>query len=197
MRDINDLLSRALTGQLSDREVTEVAECLMSGTEDPYDCLLILGRASAIQYRDLVESQLQVYDDPMLVRLAVQILCRYWGFGRDYRDTVVRLAHGEIWDEEEDARLMAISCCSEILPDETHPELWSYLIDVALNEKEREVVRQAAYSALALGIGASVVELPTPVRFRINEDMDQKVLNCIREHISVLSGSKHPLPLPP
>jgi hypothetical protein len=46
-----------------------------ANAEDRYDLLFVIGKANALGHRRLVESFLETPDDPMLARLALQILC--------------------------------------------------------------------------------------------------------------------------
>jgi hypothetical protein len=178
-----DLIKKASSGNITQQEIQDVYNALINHTGDKYELLLILGRAGTIQYRKTVEQYLSSPDDPMLARLALQILCQYWGLTREYKDTIEQYIRRVDWDEEEDVRLMAISCSGAILMDESNAELLSLVYDIFRSDKENEITRGAAYEALAIASGKSVYDIPQPIHFDLNKDVDQSVIEKIKNQI--------------
>ena len=74
-----ELVEKATNGTITKSEIKEAHEALVEKTGDEYDLLLVLGRSEAKQYKELVEKYLKANHDPMLARLSLQVLCRYWG----------------------------------------------------------------------------------------------------------------------
>jgi hypothetical protein len=173
----NQLVTKATHGRLSTRELQQVAQGLASGNTDPYEALLVIGRANATQYRNLVDKYLQCREDPMLARLALQVLCRYWGLTAEYQEELDRFAHKVDWDEDDDIRLMAIDCIGSFLAENKVPRLLSLLLQIFRNDSERQIVREAAYCSLALAAGKQAGELPSASRhFDLEHDVDCSVI---------------------
>lgn len=164
-------------------DISSIVDELKSKRGDTYSQLLALGRANAKQYKELVAGFLNSPEDPMLARLALQILCRYWGFSEEYSGNVLEFVNGVSWDDDHDVRIMAISCSDELIDYVKHRDLLRAVFDISLDENDSPVARQAAYCAMAISCGISVVDLPSPVRFNLNSDMDPIVLESIRSRI--------------
>lgn len=180
----DDLIHRATSGTITADELASVAESLRNRKGDDYDHLLVLGRAGATQYRSDVEDFLNCPDDPMLSRLALQVLCRYWGLAEDYASDILRFVKGLEWDEDEDVRIMAISCSDSLLALPQHRDLLAEVYRIATDPDEDHVARQAAYSALAISIGVAPSELPSPARFNIDTDIDPRILEDAKTRLT-------------
>jgi len=63
----------------------------------------------------------------MLARLAVQVLCSYWGLASEYSGTLKEFIQRVDWDTEDDVRIMAISCCGSIVARKEHADLLGLL----------------------------------------------------------------------
>src|SRR4051812_19227296 len=113
--NMTELIEKATTGSLEQDELEAVVECLQTNTCPRYEALLVIGRSGAVQYRDLVESYLDTREDPMLARLALMILCRYWHLSSEYQEQLEAFARGVEWDESDDIRLLAISILGTFL----------------------------------------------------------------------------------
>lgn len=183
-----ELIEKASNGKIKQSEIKLVYEALVNHSGDEYDLLLILGRSEAKQYRDIVEQYLYSPHDPMLARLALQILCRYWGLASEYKDKLEKFIKKVEWDGEEDVRLMAIGCVADAFKKKPCPKLLSYVYYIYKNVEEDEITRGAAYETLALVSGLSPSELPQPHRFDLNKDIDPSVMKYAEEII--LRGSR-------
>ena len=171
-----ELVEKATNGTITKSEIKEAHEALVEKTGDEYDLLLVLGRSEAKQYKELVEKYLKATHDPMLARLSLQVLCRYWGLADEYQDELERFIAWEDWDEEEDVRLMAIGCVVELYKENENPKLLKYVYDVFRNDSEDEITREAAYETLALVSGVPIKDLPQPSSFDLATDVDSSVL---------------------
>ena len=176
------LIAKATRGQLTARELQQVAQGLTSGNADPYEALLVIGRANAKQYRGLVDRYLQCREDPMLARLALQVLCRYWGLTAEYQEAIEQFVRKVDWDEDDDVRLMAIDCAGTFLAENKSHRLLSLLLQIFRDESERQIVREAAYCSLALAAGKGADELPAASRhFDLEHDVDHSVIAVAEE----------------
>lgn len=170
-------IKKAIEGSLSRHELESVAQSLVTGENDRYEALLILGRAGAIQYRKLVEQFLDRHDDPMMARLALQVLCRYWELSTDYRDVLKRFINKVDWDQDDDVRLMAIASAGSLLAKEKDLNLLASLLQIFRDLSERQIVREAAYIALAVAMGKQWDELPPHSRhFDLERDVDHSII---------------------
>lgn len=176
------LIAKAEQGKLSTGELQQIAQELISGDADPYEALLVIGRAGAMQYRSVVDGYLQFHDDPMLARLALQVLCRYWGLAGEYLEEIICFVRKVDWDEDDDIRLMAIDCAGSLLVEQRSSRLLSLLLQIFRDHSERQIVREAAYCSLALATGKRLDELPTASRhFDLEHDVDASVIVLAEE----------------
>jgi hypothetical protein len=186
-------VARATMGLLSKAELREVADVLHGRAGDKYHAMLVLGRASATEYRGLVEKYLDSRDDPMLARLALQVLGGYWGLTGDYLKQVERFVRKVEWDDEDDVRLMAIDCVGSHLANNSAPNLLSLLLTVFRDGSERQIVREAAYCALAVAAGVAQRSLPEASRhFDLERDVDQSVIEHAESSLAVNHGVPNP-----
>jgi hypothetical protein len=147
---------------LSSEEVRWVARQLETD-QTQYDCytlLHLLGLNPDMGYRPLVERYLVSPTDPMLARLALSILCDWWSLKDEYVDTVVEFVDGQPWDEDGDARQVAIRWAGEIIREDwdAHRSLADRLLRIATDDAENPVLRDDATRALAIAEG--ITELP-------------------------------------
>lgn len=178
-----ELIEKATNGTITKSEIKKAYDALVAQTGDEYELLLVLGRSEAKEYKAVVERYLRATHDPMLVKLSLQVLCRYWGLTSEYQDQLEKFIAWEDWDEEEDVRLMAISCVAELYKEKGNPKLLKYVYDVFNDESEDEITREAAYETLALVSGVSVNDLPQPVHFDFASDVDADVLAKVEKLI--------------
>ncbi len=183
--DVSALLKATSERRLNDGEVDGVARELAAGhASDPYSSLLLIGRASAVRHRGLVETFLDRHDDPMLVRLALQVLCKFWEYTPDYVNRVVSCMQRSEWDAEDDARQMAFSIAGEYLRAGRNAEMLAELLRVVEDNSEGSVLRGDAYLALARAMGKEWTELPKPSRLPpIEQLVDRKVINAAEQRL--------------
>jgi hypothetical protein len=160
------LLERAKSGVITAQEVSLVAAELRDSTSeaDPYTLLHIVGHSGDTSYRPLVEEFLGHERDPMLARLALQILCDYWGDTTRYAEEVLLFLRGVSWDDEEDVRRAAITTAGEHLRAHLHPAMLRELLRLFEDEREAQIIRESAYCALARAAGRDWGELPSAGR---------------------------------
>jgi hypothetical protein len=173
----DELLERAKWGKISDDELARVAERLAGGQGDPYTLLHILGKAGATNYRGLVESFLQHREDPMVARLALQILGGFWGETDRYAPAMIEFAQGIDWDVENFVCLMALSLLGEHALRCKDARIIAILLRVFDNEALDPVVREEAYFALGRSIGKEWRDLPPKSRLLDwDSDIDESIL---------------------
>src|SRR6185437_426082 len=107
----------SMSGQLSKQELRDIVRMVTrrEGGTSLYTALHILGHAGDASYEAIVSAFLDSQDNPMLARLALQILCSYWGLCDQYVEEVRQFVDGVAWDEGEDVRLAAISIGGDYL----------------------------------------------------------------------------------
>jgi hypothetical protein len=157
-----ELLDKAKDGQLSASELDQVVAAIKDPkvVGDRYTLLNIIGHSADTSYEDLVASYLDCADDPMLARLALQILCSFWGKTPAYLDYVRRFMRGVNWDAEDDVRQIAISIAGEYVRKTWDEDLFQELLDIATNETNLPWIRQFAIEALARAMGDEWADIP-------------------------------------
>ena len=156
------LLDKAKDGRLSGHELDQVVAAIKDPdvAGDRYTLLHIIGRAMDPSCEDLVAGYLDCPEDPMLARLALQILSSYWGKTSQYMDYVRRFLRGVDWDTDGDVRQIAISIAGEFLRKTWDEELFRDLLDIATNETNFPEMRRFAIEALARAMGDDWNEIP-------------------------------------
>src|SRR5438128_1825608 len=145
-----ELLERVKHGPLPRREVEAIAAELRKPWPDTdrYTLLYLLGRGGDASYRALVEPYLNGPDD-MVARLALWVLCYYWGLAAECREQLLRFMRGVHWDHLEQCRLAAIAIAGDYLATASDPQLLRQLVTTCENKGEDQTIRAQAYSARA------------------------------------------------
>jgi len=183
MRNLQFLLERAKAGTISDEDVEAVASELRANprARHAYTMLHIVGRAFATRHRDLVESYLEAEWDPMLARLALQIVCNFWGETSRYLGRVFSALQGLSWDREDDVKQIAISIAGEYLRKHKNRELLKTVFGIFNDASEDMTIREAAYLALGRACGREWSELPPASRrFDIQADTDGAIISQVQ-----------------
>ena len=182
MNDMGDLLDRAKSGLLSKREVSNIAGALAAGiAKDPYTAIHVLGLMNSVEHEQVVAKYLRSSDDPMVARIALQVLSANWGLAERYRDAIEEFSRGVAWDEDGDVRLAALSAAGELARGSNDARLVALLLSVLDDEGNSRLVRQAAYFGLARAAGKEWSELPPASRtLDVVNDLDASVLGWAR-----------------
>lgn len=186
MTEFGEMLGRAKSGTLSAREldvaVQAISECRTS-QGDLYTALHVVGLAGSPAQAEVVRKYLRMPADPMLSRLALQILGDYWGLSSDLLPELRRFLTGVDWDVEGDVRDVAISITGRHLREVGGPaDLARMLMSIADDDSEFGLVREAALRALAVGLGDSLIETSSPaVRVRVGSAQAVDVLARARK----------------
>jgi hypothetical protein len=144
--------------------------------EHRYRLLNILGYSFDLKYQELVEKFLYNPDDPMLAKLALQILCYRFAKEKEYVDYVLDFMKGVSWDKEDDCKLVAISIAGESLRMFQSKELLSMLISI-FEQEESMVINQTAYLALMRALGFDRKEMPPSFRLLDpNTEIDKNII---------------------
>lgn len=161
--ELSALLEQVKAGDKLPPETVDAVAATVEHEEtsdrDRYTGLHILGLAQARQYRSLLERFLEDPDDPMLARIALLGLARYWNEADAYLDHVTQAVDGQEWDYLGDVQLTAISIAGDYLSDHDSPELLRTLIDRAEAAPRGTAERNAALDALARAIGLTWPEI--------------------------------------
>ncbi|MEW6363200.1 MAG: hypothetical protein AB1714_01025 [Acidobacteriota bacterium] len=191
--NFDELLQKAKRGEISQEEIDDVARVLTTARDEnlsEYTLLHIIGRGFSLKHEELVVSFLERKDDPMLVRLALQILCHFWGKTEKYLATVKEYLHGAPWDEDDDVKLMAISITGEYLRKKPEADLLRRLLHLFRDAAEERITREAAYCAMARAYGWGWQEIPRASRhFDLEKDTDKEVLEWALARTS--EGGEH------
>lgn len=183
LTDLRSTLDRAKSGEISRAEVEEVANALRAGSDehDVYTLLHIVGRAGGPRFEHLVAGFLNHSDDPMIARLALQILGVHWGLGSRYTSEILRFLEGVEWDTDEDVRLAAISSAGEVVRSGSDRHLLRALVRIGTDISELDLMREAAIAGIARAIGYRYDQIPPPTRReRPDSDWSTEVLDQAR-----------------
>ncbi|MBA2367848.1 MAG: hypothetical protein H0V82_02350 [Candidatus Protochlamydia sp.] len=168
-KNYNELLEEAKLGKISTNEINYVAQKLNEKSESNYTLIHILGKAKAIQYRNLIEPFLNYPDDPLVSKIALQCLCTYWDLTNEFSEELKIFIRGEDWDDFDDVRLTAIGISGEYLRSTSNKDLLHVLVDVFENletsplikrAENPELVRSCAYYAIARALGKNYDQIP-------------------------------------
>lgn len=159
--ELIDLMRRVKINSLTRSEIDQVADRLVNdqGDDDAYSLLYIVGRSGGLWHEKLVASYLENPDDPMLTRLALQILCSFWKLSEKYVEYIDRFLTGVPWDADDEIRLMAISVSGGFLRDHNHLGIRTKLLSLLRDEHESGLVRESALEALARSLGRDWKEI--------------------------------------
>lgn len=178
--NLSELLDKAKWDRLSSAEIEWVRRQLADHPEaaDEYTLLHIAGRGLLRPDPALVGPYLERSDDPMLARLALQILCNYWGLTERYLPVVRRFVEGVEWDDDS-VRLVALSIAGRYLREHADPGLLDLLLEIAQPDPKspEETLRaQVALEALAAAVGRPREELrPVSTGFDTDDEWSRGV----------------------
>jgi|GEM_PF-2155607 len=153
LQSVDELLQEAKWGKLTKEEISYVANRVAESrdTEDAelYLLLAILGEAEAREYKDLVEFFLHYPSNPDISDEAFVVLTGHWDLSGEYLNEMKQFLKGVEWDTWEDIRMSAIKAAGRYLTGYEEKELLETLIRLVEDEKEDEMIRKSAYTALA------------------------------------------------
>lgn len=184
--DLNELLVKARSDRLSDRELKLVKNIIHSGDSrsgDMYTALHILGVSAGPESSNLVEPYLHYPEDPMISRMAMEVLLGYWGLRKGYEDVLKEFMTGVTWDDEYDVRQAAIGFAGRFASDgEDRADLTKRLLDIADDESDDELMREEAVRALAVAVGDPREILPeASKRVALSSTWSAQILNRARQ----------------
>lgn len=152
------MVRQAESGALSAAKVRDIADALVSGAaaEATYTDLLVLGLAAGPQYASTVEPYLSARHGVDVVRMALDVLCNYWGLTEMYKTHVMAFAEGVPWDDEEHSlQCAALRICGEYLRDRRSDDAVFHLIEKAARGHPGDSVALAARRALGRASGGN------------------------------------------
>ncbi len=136
----------------------------------------------ATEHVDLVKSYLEYKNDPMISKLSLQILCKYWGQTSHYKNYIIKFIRGVDWDIDEDVKIMAIGCAGNYLKDNVDIELLQEIYLVFIKDDD-EINRAAAYKGLALACRVDMTNFPSPYKFDLLKDVDLDVVDKVEKQL--------------
>jgi hypothetical protein len=143
--------------------------------------LHIIGHAPGGEtYQSLVEHFLN-HRDAMVMRIALQILCQWWGKSAQYEEEIWRFLSGDERDAEGHARLMAISCAGEFLTTKRDARMLDAVITIA--RAEQAPLRGAAEDAIVQAAGMSLIDWIRP-ETRAHMRLDEIIATAKERHSS-------------
>jgi len=168
---IEELVDRSKEGLLSPKEIGWIEFALKSpGMEaDRYALLYALGKSGAKEHRQTVESFLGD-PDRQLGKLALQILCQFWGETSQYLECVCKALSDR---SDEELLMLAASIAGEYLRDEQDPSMLRYLIEITESKDLDPSVITCAYQCLARSVGRDMRQV---VQMALRQDWDPTVL---------------------
>ena len=175
-----DALTRSIEGRLSANEAKTIAASLSAqSSRNAYTYLHALGHARAVEQEAFVRPFLQRSDDPMLSRMALQVLCTYWNLSDKYREEVARFVEGVTWDLAQGGyvQLAAVGIAGDLVKAAGDAHLATMLARTVLNDNNPTVLRDAAYAALLLAEGRPYDDLPSASRLHGPDTYDWGVVN--------------------
>jgi hypothetical protein len=188
------LLEQVKHGPLPSDEVEAIASELQKPWPDTdrYTLVYLLGRGGDASYKSLVEPYLEGPDD-MLARLALWVLCWYWGLAADYTEHLLRFMRGVYWDHMEQCRLAALAITGDYLAaaSASDHKLLRQLITTCENKGEDQTIRAHAYSALSTALGLDNGSHALPFHedgFNLDAYLDPAVLLEAKSRLAGQSG---------
>ncbi len=152
---------------------------------EKYDVLHELGHQGNAQWAAAVEPYLESPSDPMLARLALEVLCVHWRLANEYRDHIVRFLQGIGWYNEEDVRQIAVYAAGEMLAHAQDRELLALLVRLAETDDRDTLVRDDALFALARAAGYPWQALPSVSQGLSPEsELGRRVLHWAHDQLS-------------
>jgi hypothetical protein len=183
MSSHEDLLSRAKDKTLTRDEYDQVFEALLRAetVNEKYTLLHVLGHSGDERYRATIEGFLAC-EDASLARLALQILCDFWGDVPRYIHAVDKFIDGSPFDVDGELRQAAVSIAGEYLRHNEDPAIARKIASLYDDAREDVVVRGGAYTAMLRAIGWDWGQIPSPAKLlHLEENVDHSAVKLFRE----------------
>lgn len=155
-----DLLAKAKSSRLNPSEVEEVLARVENADprDDVYRLIYALGRGVSWSERaDHAVARYVGSDDPMLTRVALQVLCTLWGRYEAYANELIAFARGGRSDDPEgDVLVYAAGVLGDLYARTSDDRVIDLLFDIAADDASKAIVRRSAVNSLAIAAGESV-----------------------------------------
>jgi hypothetical protein len=153
---------------------------------DAYDALFVVGRAGDARLLQEVEPYFDQDEDPMLSRLALQIIASEWGVAENYVDVLERFASGVQTDLAAGglAQSAAISALGELTGANHRVSSLKVLLDLYEDDQQSDAARREAYEALMRAFGRSWSEVPGTASESWRDNPDQGLLERVRARVA-------------
>ncbi|WP_435651384.1 hypothetical protein [Kitasatospora purpeofusca] len=184
------MLDQAKPGKLKKEDLNIAIEEISAGFDnrrDLYTALHVAGIAGSADQTETVQRYLWTPADPILSRIALLILCEYWGMSSKFLPELQSFLDGVDWDVDGDVREISISIAGRHLRETEKPtSLTQSLTSIATDEAELDFVREGALRALAVALGDSLLDVSSPaVRVRAGSAQAADVLTRTRRKYSL------------
>lgn len=162
--------------------------------DDVYSYLLVLGRGHATAARKIVEKFLDE-KDPYTIALVLETLCLDWRETESYLERVIQFALGVSWDEDEDARQVALKVLGEYLAERIGEQaltkheasVLELLLGIFSDPVTDDWTRQLAYFSLLRAAGKREEDLPSSCRMlklgEGSQEVDWDAIIFLREKL--------------
>jgi len=185
--DYEAILQRAKQKNLSQDEISCVlAELQDPESEVPHDTLLLILRATGdSRYAELVAQSLDKRDDPLVVRLVLELLCLDWRLTPRYLERVHQYLRWIPWDSDGYIRQTALSIAGEYLRTQKDAALLQEVLDAWEGPNTDDIIRQDAYAALARAMGEPWSAIPSaaiPMDFA--KDVDPLLVHRVMQRLT-------------
>lgn len=182
------LVRRAREGTVTGEDAERAAALLAAVTEesDRYDAVFVIGRADATAYEDTVASFIESPREPMLARLALEVLCSWWGLRGKYRADVIRFVDGVDWDLEDGGyvRQVAMSAAGEHVREHADADMLRALLTVFDSQDAPDLDRKVAYQALLRAAGMDWKEVLGVGRLDWHRNVDHRTIESLRRRVT-------------
>jgi hypothetical protein len=155
-------------------------------TTDIFSCLHRLGHLGGAEYEALVARYLEFPQQPMVSRMAIEVLTQ-WGVVGRHIACLKKYLDRVPWDSDDDVRQAAILAVGEFLRSAPSRELLAALIHTAGDQQERPLIRGDSVRALARALGRDWQEMPPATR---REDPESPWSHEIRSLGETLLGAE-------
>lgn len=171
MADFRNMLDKAKSGELSPEDLGIAVKAITEGRADGgdlYTVLHVVGRGGTSVHAGAVRKYLRMPEDPMLSRLALQILCDWWGMASQFLPELQEFVTGVDWDTDHEVRDIAVSIAGGHIRRFSGPVgLAAALVRIAEDEGELGFAREGALNALAAALGVPLSDVSSPVSRRV------------------------------
>lgn len=151
-----------------------------------YDLIWVLSRHGHKKLCSAIDHYLLCTNHVMVVRLVLETLCMRWDCGEIYESYVMSYMNKTSWDEEEDVRVMAISCAGHVWRKTKSKDLLGKLWEVFTSDSEDDFIRVVAYQSLVRALIEDTADVPNCLGFNLERDVNDDILIKVKEKLDLV-----------